>query len=370
MARNNNKLEFSGYTASTNFASRPGRDRSRSPKRPRIDSWRPSDSGECEPGRHEGRRRRGKARKRTENEYRERSPNPSYDARTRAKHMQSHEEANSQIGGTETKGLSNRIHSLRRLLQKATDMPADIRQEKERELQGYMTDQQRRQARREKNAVTSRYHFVRFMERKKAERRLKHLGQNFNTVVMNAESTQIPSTASGTRNGRVGYETEAYVCVCGDPQSTSLTERRALQQQGYGRLLHEAKVDLNYTLYAPLDQKYISLYPSSSKRENPQSKKGGGKLGPDHATSVNDDEAGIFRNDSGQKPPLWYEVEKAMANDNLEALRDGQIVKADHQGEQALTFRSAAEQANVKRVHGSEKDSSGEDEESEDGFFE
>jgi rRNA-processing protein Efg1 len=284
--------------------------------------------------------------------------------------MQSHAEANSQTGGPETKGLSNRIHSLRRLLEKATDMPADIRQEKERELQGYMTDQQRRQARREKNAVTSRYHFVRFMERKKAERRLKQLGQNFDTVVMNAESTQIPSTASGAPNGRVGCDTEANVYEGGDPQSTSLSERRALQQKGYERLLHEAKVDLNYTLYAPLDQKYISLYPSSSKRQNPQNEKGGGKVGPDHATSVNDDEASIFRNDSGQKPPLWYEVEKAMANDNLEALRDGQMVKADRQGEQALTFRSAAEQANVKRVHGSDKDSGGEGEESEDGFFE
>jgi rRNA-processing protein Efg1 len=309
------------------------------------------------------------ARHRSGNGYRERSPSHSRPHETQERHPKSRRRPKNQNDG-ETKGLSDRIHSLRRLLEKATDMPADIRQEKERELQGYVADQQRRQASRERNAVTSRYHFVRFMERKKADRLLKKLEKSFDTVMMHTTSSTAQDITTDSQNSRIDGDAEVTMDGIDGHQNLSPAERLALQQEEYKRRLHEAKVDLNYTLYAPLDQKYISLYPSNSNGENTRGKKDNAKVEQGQDASTKDDAAGIFRNDSGQKPPLWYEVEKAMETDTLEALRDGKILKADKDEAQSLTFRSMAEPARGKRVPGIESDSAGEDEGSEDDFFE
>ncbi len=241
-------------------------------------------------------------------------------------------------------------------------MPADIRQEKERELQGYVTDQQRHQANREKNAVTSRYHFVRFMERKKADRLVKRLEKNLDAVMMAKDSTAVPRNPMGADAGDIMNGSNGHWVL-------SDAERLALQKEDYKRRLHDAKVDLNYTIFAPLDQKYISLYPSISKEPKAR-KDNGGEAGEDHDAAAKDDESGIFRNDTGQKPPLWYEVEKAMENSTLEALRDGQVLRGGNDADQGLTFRSMAESANGKRVTGIESGSVDEDEESEDDFFE
>lgn len=284
-----------------------------------------------------------------------------------------HKRRKSRGDGIETKGLSDKIHSLRRLLEKATDMPADARQEKERELQGYLADQQRRKATREKNALTSRYHFVRFMERKKAQRRLQQLRRKFDELMATTSTAPVVGVApsppdrgprnvgQGTVNGVDGH------------QFSFSAERLPLEQEDYKRQLHEAEVDLNYTLYAPLHQKYISLYPSSPKKSKCQATNDGGKqAGQEHAAVTNDEEAGIFRNGSGQKPPLWYEVEKAMTNDTLEALRDGEVLTADNSIPNSLTFRSVGEPAKGKADPGTELDSSDEDGNThrEEDFFE
>lgn len=70
--------------------------------------------------------------------------------------------------------------------------------------------------------------------------------------------------------------------------------------------LHEAEVDLNYTLYHPLSETYISLYP----RDKPSEEEGEGNLS-------------IIK----KKPPIWYEIENAMVNGSLEKIRNRMSVK-------------------------------------------
>lgn len=68
--------------------------------------------------------------------------------------------------------------------------------------------------------------------------------------------------------------------------------------------MHIAEVDLNYTQYSPLSERYISLYPQ---------KKSG-------------TEEGDSSGDSGPpaKPPMWAEVEKCMEEGTLTRLRNRQ----------------------------------------------
>lgn len=363
----NHKLDFSQTKPSADSTFRSDRDRSRFPKRPRSDSWRPSEPIEDETVRHNGRRWRGRAKDRTEEVYRERSPIPSRDATPRTIQKKNRKRGRGQRNGEETKGLSDKIHSLRRLLEKAVDMPADIRLDKERELQGYVTDQQRIKAIREKNAVTSRYHFVRFMERKKAERLLKRLEKGFDCVMMGEGGNALCGAA---RNETTGSHDVGKKNLHGQ-QGLSSTEILVLQQEAYKRHLHEAKVDLNYTLYAPLNQKYISLYPSTSKPR--KDLEDDDKLTDirDLEIATKDIEAGLLRNDNGQKPPLWYEVEKAINSGTLEALRDGKLLQASNDSDRTLTFRSMAEAGDGNRIPGIGAGSGDEDQEdNEDDFFE
>lgn len=357
--RRDHKLDLSGYRPSTNSTIRPDRDRSRSPKRPRPDSWRPPSSGVDSFSQHNGRRWRGKPDTHSRKEFRERSPILFRERQPRKRPKKSHKSANAPANGTETRGLSDKIHSLRRLLEKATDMPADIRQEKERELQGYVADQQRRKEQREKSAVTSRYHFVRFLERKKAERRLKQLERD-------AERVDAPQAVADTGPSKDEDNSRLDMDQTRESQVLSNKERLALQEQNYKLRLHEARVDLNYTLYAPLDQKYISLYPDKGKKRTAQDDSDGAIASHDQHAPINREEIGILSNESGQKPPLWYEVEKAMKNGTLELLRDGKIAKSKNSVD--LAFRIMAEPGTGKGFMESGLD--GDDGASDDDFFE
>ena len=71
-------------------------------------------------------------------------------------------------------------------------------------------------------------------------------------------------------------------------------------------------MDLNYTLYFPLYEKYQSLYPRTAE-QGPESEKEIGGRGE--------------RKLGGQRPPLWGVVEEAMADGTLDELRDGRLRK-------------------------------------------
>lgn len=116
-----------------------------------------------------------------------------------------------------------------------------------------------------------------------------------------------------------------------------------------------ARVDLNYTIYAPLGEKYISLYPKSESKsrsseindnENSNISKpqvvglahnrdsdGTPQLLHHHSAPNSDQltldlQSGILPSATGEKPPLWYTVQQYTLLDEekgiplLEKLRD------------------------------------------------
>ena len=346
-------------------SSRPDRERSRSPKRTRSDSWRPRD---------DGRSWRRDAEPRRWNEYRERSPNQSADATIQGPSAKQRKRPRKQNNDGATTGLSDRIHSLRRLLEKATDMPADVRLEKERELQGYLTDQQTIKAKRERKAVTSRYHFVRFLERKKAKKMLKQVESSLNDIMRCNGVSASAQAANAVPAESYQGDDKATLDEAFDLQSLSSIRRQAfiMQHLSWKRKMHLANVDLNYTLYAPLDQKYIALYPGSAKPRGDQDEDEAAEAEHYRIQAAKDDEAGLFRTASSQRPPMWYEVEKAMANNTLHALRNGNISTANKDGDQTLTFRSVTGPSHDKKFSGTEPASHDENlgDDSEDDFFE
>lgn len=153
---------------------------------------------------------------------------------------------------------SSRIHSLKKLLSRDT-LPSNVRQDKERELSALEYDQAKHKSRKQDKKILEKYHYVRFVERQKAEKRLKQLQK-------------------------------------------SLQDE---EDEGKSRIdqdIHVMEVNRNYAIYAPLHEKYVSVFVKSK-----------GKKTKD-ATE-----------ESKDRPEMWYEVEAAMQEGQsaLEALRDG-----------------------------------------------
>ncbi|EOD51110.1 putative rrna-processing protein efg1 protein [Neofusicoccum parvum UCRNP2] len=158
--------------------------------------------------------------------------------------------------------LKARIRDLRRQLSRTgDDMPANIRVDKERELQACEHELSVAEAERIKQDMIPRYHKVRFFERQKATRFLKKAVKRLNDN--------------------------------SDPEKHTELEREK----------HVAEVDLNYTLYYPLIRPYVSLYATS-------------KVKDDQSGSANTTRIG------GDKE-MWDMVENKMQDNTLEALRNG-----------------------------------------------
>lgn len=159
---------------------------------------------------------------------------------------------------------STRIHSLRKQLARGT-LPSTIQQEKERELAALLHEQSQTFSKKQVRKTLEKYHYVRFLERKKAEKKLKQLRKQWETQGNKADlSTRI----------------------------------------------HEMEVNRNYAIYAPLGEKYISLFVSEAGEES---------NGTD-SQSV----------EQSSKPPTWYAIEAAMLRGEaeLEALRDGKTTSS------------------------------------------
>ncbi|KIW78183.1 hypothetical protein Z517_08016 [Fonsecaea pedrosoi CBS 271.37] len=217
---------------------------------------------------------------------------------------------------------STRIHSLRRLLTSQQDLPGTVRQEKERELAALLFDQRKALLTQNARKNLQRYHFVRFMERKKAERALKQL-------LRQRDSEQSHEQA---------YNTELK------------------------KLIHIAEVDINYTKYAPLGEKYISLFVQEGKKERQDRPKiNKTEMATYDADQRNeilqlaDQLSNVVRSASGAKPPMWYEVEKLMdeGEAKLEALRDGKLT-TDKQLQKELAAIGGKQEAELRRAHGNQ----------------
>lgn len=168
--------------------------------------------------------------------------------------------------------LKSKIRDVTRVLEHAHDLPLDIRIEKERALAGYKQDLEKAQHEKERQRMIKKYHMVRFFERQKATRSLKRV------------RTQL---ASATRN---------------------TPEHRILEDK-----VHAAEVDLNYTLYHPLTEKYIGIFPRQEVMKRLE--KGD--------TSIQSP-APLPEN----RPAMWKVVESCMENGTLDALRDGKLQAA------------------------------------------
>lgn len=203
--------------------------------------------------------------------------------------------------------LKSKIRDITRALEHSDRLPPGVRIEKERALVGYKQDLEKAERTKNKQQMIKKYHMVRFFERQKATRNLRK-----------AKSRLQASQANSTD----------YL----DLQNS----------------LHEAEVDLNYTLYHPLDQKYISLFARLPKSQS-----------------------GSFKKEEARpkKPPLWEAVEASMQKGTLEKLRDGKVTTRPLSN---MEQHQAGDLAMLpqKTLKKQEDDTRNVTEESDDGFFE
>ncbi|KAJ5500317.1 rRNA-processing protein EFG1 [Penicillium expansum] len=116
--------------------------------------------------------------------------------------------------------LKKRIRDVKRLLNKM-DLSADARILQERALAGYEQDLADETTRRERSSLIKKYHFVRFLDRKTAIKELNRL--------------------------------------------TRREKEEDLDSKQKARLaakIHTCQVNINYAIYYPLTEKYISIYPN------------------------------------------------------------------------------------------------------------
>ncbi|CZT16590.1 uncharacterized protein RCC_02424 [Ramularia collo-cygni] len=169
-----------------------------------------------------------------------------------------------------TNAIKSNIRSLRRLLER--ELPADVRVEKERALQTAERELAATEKAKVRSDLISRYHKPRFFERQKAERRLK--------------------------------QARKALRAC---------EGDEAEREKLGKEVDEYEVDLNYALFFPLDEHYVSLYPTRKRKEDgePATSEVEGKRQGDKA--------------------MWELVRKCMAEgkNRLEQLREGKLTQND-----------------------------------------
>ncbi|KAJ9224599.1 putative nuclear protein [Paecilomyces variotii] len=208
--------------------------------------------------------------------------------------------------------LKRRIRDVKRLLDRV-DLPPEGRITQERALIGYQRDLESEMAKRKRSEMIKKYHFVRFLERKTATKELKKLQRREREI----------------------------------SESDSPTKKEDLKL--LASRIHTARVNLNYTIYSPLTEKYISLYPDKKKKNKDRDSGNDANSDSDsqkgdkrsRSESQQPQEYTIQTNDSGEKPPLWYVVEKCMADGTLDLLREGKLnIGAD--GKESTTVTELA----------------------------
>ena len=118
--------------------------------------------------------------------------------------------------------------------------------------------------------------------------------------------------------------------------------------------VQDAEIDVNYTIYHPLTEKYQSLYPRQE---------GAGAEGTAVRTLVKD------------KPAMWKVVERSTVDGTLEALRDGKLETGIPAGKRKPAPEKSRSKCTGKNDRAESKSSKGaasqgQDEGSDGGFFE
>lgn len=107
------------------------------------------------------------------------------------------------------------------------------------------------------------------------------------------------------------------------------------QKARLAQKIHTARVNLNYTIYYPLTEKYIAVYPKS--KETPTGEK-------DVEAESESDSQDHKKQTNDSKPALWPIVEKCMEDGTLDLLREGKLnIGADGKQISAPSNTRAAE---------------------------
>ena len=127
--------------------------------------------------------------------------------------------------------------------------------------------------------------------------------------------------------------------------------------------VHNAEVDVNYTLFHPLDERYQGLYPHDQGRN----------------TKGDEVAAERSKKEVVSKPRYWAVVEQCMQDGTLDALREGKLARVPRnaKGKQRASTTSRRYTSTSKTASQTGKGKSvartqpkGEEDESDGGFFE
>jgi hypothetical protein len=97
-------------------------------------------------------------------------------------------------------------------------------------------------------------------------------------------------------------------------------DKKGSTLQAIKNRIHIAQINVNYTIYYPLSEKYISLYPQDKKKKTSATSEDEDQDGSD--SDELPPKSGVGKN---EKPPLWAIVEKCTANGTLDKLRNGKL---------------------------------------------
>ncbi|KAI5465741.1 hypothetical protein BGZ63DRAFT_400187 [Mariannaea sp. PMI_226] len=147
-----------------------------------------------------------------------------------------------------------RVRNIERLLNRNADLPANVRNDLERELAAHQTSVDDRAFQRKRSAMITKYHMVRFFERKRSMRLAKQLRKRLQQ--------------------------------CESPEEKKEIERH----------IHIVEVDEAYTHNFPHAEPYISLYKIESTKDGDEEDKAA------KATALLE----------ADRPPMWATIEKAM----------------------------------------------------------
>ncbi|KAG6298050.1 hypothetical protein E4U46_000065 [Claviceps purpurea] len=168
-----------------------------------------------------------------------------------------------------------RIRTIARLLQRNTDLPAHVQNDLQRELATLKTTVADKSIHKRRSAMISKYHMVRFFERKKASRLVKQLKRKIE-------------------------------------QSPDSDDVENLKRQ-----LHIAEVDEAYTIYHPHLEPYRSLY--GNVKADSKGRQDGEDSEEAEEEAKNDAPIAKKALDA-ERPSMWSVVEKTMKQ-GLEALQ-------------------------------------------------
>ncbi|KPI43763.1 rRNA-processing protein EFG1 [Cyphellophora attinorum] len=239
---------------------------------------------------------------------------PKHNGHTHAKSQERHphpydrnriSKPNNHSKSSRKKNPSTRIKSLQKQLDRASTstMPANILAEKERELAFLLSDRQQSQlgpvelrSKADYNKIVGRYHKIRFFERRKAERNLRRLRK-------------------AKERSEDGNVLEGEILPTTDE-------------------LRRAEVDLVYTLYAPLDQKYVAVFPKDLS-EAWRGKSGKAKPRRSEAQKTEADGTIVTINDpSGRfRPAHWQTIAEIVHPGNF---RYGEAIVEEADGEDSV----------------------------------